>query len=101
VKIYRKILILCIFSGTAIFLAGCASGGVSETPSSYGASAGVEAAKSWNEWSTEPQPSAESAGSYCADIAEEGGEIYGWTVTEIFQAADSCANSFTEELFRN
>lgn len=71
------------------------------TPESYGANAGLEAAKSWNKWSTEPQPSADSAGLYCADIAEEGGEIYGWTVTEIFQAADSCANSFTEELFRN
>jgi hypothetical protein len=77
------------------------SSGTSVTPQSYGASAGAEAAKSWNKWSTEPQPSAESAGLYCADIAEEGGEIYGWTVTEIFQAADSCANSFTEELFRN
>jgi hypothetical protein len=85
----------------AVFFLSSCSSGTSVTPQSYGASAGVEAAKSWNEWSTEPQPSAESAGSYCADIAEEGGEIYGWTVTEIFQAADSCANSFTEELFRN
>ena len=84
----------------AVFLTGCSSS-PSVTPESYGARAGLEAAQSWSEWSTEPQPSAESAGLYCADMAQEGGEIYGWTATEIFQAADICANSFTNELFKN
>ena len=80
------------------FLSSCSTG-TSVTPQSYGTSAGEEAAKSWKEWGPESQPSTDSAGLYCADIAEEGGEIYGWTVAEIFQAADSCANSFAEELF--
>ena len=82
-----------------VFLLSSCSSGTSVTPQGYGASAGEEAAKSWKEWGPESQPSTDSAGLYCADIAGEGGEIYGWTASEIFQAADSCANAFSEELF--
>ena len=99
-KIYRKILILCIFSGTAIFLAGCASGGVSETPSSYGARAGEEGAKYWKQQNPGQVASAESAGAYCASMAEDGGKQYGWTINEILQAGDSCGIWFTTEMFR-
>lgn len=89
-----------VISFIAVCLVSSCSSDTSLSPESYGATAGSEAAKSWKAWSTEPQPSTDSAAMFCADIAEEGAEKYRWTVKEIFQAADSCANSFTQELFR-
>ena len=44
--------------------------------------------------------SPESAGAYCASMAEDGGKEYGWTTAEIFQASDSCGIWFTTEMFR-
>jgi hypothetical protein len=84
---------------TVLLLTGCATS-VSVTPESYGARAGEDGAKYWKEQNPGQVASAESAGAYCASMAEDGGKQYGWTTTEIFQASDSCGIWFTTEMFR-
>ena len=85
---------------TALLLTGCATS-VSVTPESYGARAGEDGAKYWKEQNPGQVASAESAGAYCASMAEDGGKQYEWTTAEIFQASDSCGIWFTTEMFRN
>ena len=82
-----------------LLLTGCATS-VSVTPESYGARAGEDGAKYWKEQNPGQVASAESAGAYCASMAEDGGKEYGWTSSEIFQASDSCGIWFTTEMFR-
>ncbi len=88
-----------IFLVTVLLLTGCATS-VSVTPESYGARAGEDGAKYWKEQNPGQVASAESAGAYCASMAEDGGKQYGWTTAEIFQASDSCGIWFTTEMFR-
>ena len=85
---------------TVLLLTGCATS-ASVTPESYGARAGEDGAKYWKEQNPGQVASAESAGAYCASMAEDGGKQYGWTTAEIFQASDSCGIWFTTEMFRN
>lgn len=80
-------------------LAGCATS-VPVTPESYGARAGEDGAKYWKEQNPGQVASAESAGAYCASMAEDGGKQYEWTISEILQASDSCGIWFTTEMFR-
>lgn len=82
-----------------LFLSGCSSS-PSVTPESYGARAGEDGAKYWKQQNPGQVASAESAGAYCASMAEDGGRQYGWTLTEILQASDSCGIWFTTEMFR-
>ena len=84
---------------TVLFLTGCSTS-VSVTPESYGARAGEDGAKYWKQQNPGQVASAESAGAYCASMAEDGGKEYGWTISEIFQAGDSCGIWFTTEMFR-
>jgi len=100
-KFTKSSLASCLLLGVIISLSSCSSGGVSETPSSYGARAGEEGAKYWKQQNPSQVASAESAGVYCASMAEDGGKQYGWTITEILQASDSCGIWFTTEMFRN
>jgi putative hemolysin len=83
----------------ALFLSACSSS-PSVTPESYGARAGEDGAKYWKQQNPGQVASPESAGAYCASIAEDGGKLYGWTVNEILQASDSCGVWFTTEMFR-
>ena len=82
-----------------LFLTGCTTS-VSVTPESYGARAGEDGAKYWKEQNPGQVASAESAGAYCASMSEDGGKQYGWTMSEILQASDSCSIWFTTEMFR-
>jgi hypothetical protein len=82
-----------------LFITGCTTG-VSVTPESYGARAGEDGAKYWKEQNPGQVASAESAGAYCASMSEDGGKQYGWTMSEILQASDSCSIWFTTEMFR-
>jgi len=84
----------------AVFLLSGCSSSPSVTPESYGARAGEEGAKYWKQQNPGRVASAESAGAYCASMAEDGGKQYGWTLTEILQASDSCGIWFTTEMFR-
>ena len=84
---------------TAFLISGCSSG-PSVTPESYGARAGEDGAKYWKQENPGQVASVESAGAYCASMAEDGGKEYGWTITEILQASDSCGIWFTTEMFR-
>lgn len=84
----------------AVFLLSGCSSSPSVTPESYGARAGEEGAKYWKQQNPGLVASAESAGAYCASMAEDGGKQYGWTLTEILQASDSCGIWFTTEMFR-
>ena len=84
---------------TVLFLTGCATS-VPVTPESFGATAGEDGAKSWKEQNPGQVASAESAGAYCASMSEYGGKQYGWTMSEILQASDSCGIWFTTEMFR-
>jgi hypothetical protein len=84
---------------TLLFLTGCATS-VPVTPESYGARAGEDGAKYWKEQNPGIQPSTDSAGIYCANMAEDGGKQYGWSLSEIAQAGDSCSIWFSTELFR-
>lgn len=70
------------------------------TPSSYGAKAGEDGAQYFKEENPGIQASTDSAAIYCASMAEEGGKIYEWSTTEVFQAADSCSIWFATEMFR-
>ncbi len=88
-----------VLIAVALFLSGCSSS-PSVTPESYGARAGEEGAKYWKQQNPGQVASAESAGAYCASIAEDGGKQYGWTISEILQASDSCGIWFTTEMFR-
>jgi PBP1b-binding outer membrane lipoprotein LpoB len=83
----------------ALFLSGCSSS-PSVTPESYGARAGEDGAKYWKQQNPGQVASSESAGAYCASMAEDGGKQYGWTINEILQASDSCGIWFTTEMFR-
>ena len=82
-----------------VLLSGCSSSPL-VTPESYGARAGEEGAKYWKEQNPGQVASPESAGEYCANMAEDGGKQYGWTLSEILQASDSCGIWFTTEMFR-
>ena len=82
-----------------LFISGCSST-PSVTPESYGARAGEDGAKYWKQQNPGQTASPESAGAYCASMAEDGGKEYGWTTAEIFQASDSCGIWFTTEMFR-
>ena len=82
-----------------LFISGCSST-PSVTPESYGARAGEDGAKYWKQQNPGQTASPESAGAYCASMAEDGGKEYGWTISEIFQAGDSCGIWFTTEMFR-
>jgi uncharacterized protein YceK len=83
----------------ALFLSGCSSS-PSVTPESYGARAGEDGAKYWKQQNPGQVTSPESAGAYCASMAEDGGKQYGWTINETLQASDSCGIWFTTEMFR-
>lgn len=96
----KRILVSILFYWTAIVLTSCSSGNLPVTPSSYGARAGEEGAKYWKQQNPGQIASEESAGVYCASMAEDGGKQYGWTVEEVFQAANSCSIWFTTEMFR-
>ena len=82
-----------------LFISGCSST-PSVTPESYGARAGEDGAKYWKQQNPGQTASPESAGAYCASMAEDGGKQYEWTISEIFQAGDSCGIWFTTEMFR-
>ena len=90
---------ISIFFVLTMFLTGCSSS-PSVTPESYGARAGEDGAKYWKQQNPGRVASAESAGAYCASMAEDGGKQYGWTLSEIMQASDSCGILFTTEMFR-
>jgi hypothetical protein len=91
-----KFIIIPIIS---IFLTSCSSS-LPVTPESYGAKVGEDGAKYWKQQNPGIQPSTDSAGSYCASMADDGGKQYGWTYSEIAQAGDSCSIWFATELFR-
>ena len=80
-------------------LTGC-GGDSSESPSTFGSRAGEDGAKYFKENNPGQIASEESAGTYCADMAQEGSRINNWTAEEILQAADSCSIWFTTEMFR-
>ena len=82
-----------------VLLSGC-SGSPSESPSTYGARAGEDGAKYFKEQNPGQLASEDSAGQYCATMAEEGAKQNGWTFEETMQAADSCSIWFTTEMFR-
>jgi hypothetical protein len=99
-KFIKSSLASCLLLGAIISLSSCSSGGVTETPSSYGARAGEEGAKYWKQQNPGQVASAESAGAYCASMVEDGAKQYGWTINEILQASDSCSIWFTTEMFK-
>lgn len=83
-----------------LFLLSSCGNNQSESPNTFGARAGEDGAKYFKEQNPSLMPSAESAGQYCATMAEEGSKINEWTAEEIIQAADSCAIWFSTEMMR-
>jgi len=90
-------IFICLIA--VLILSGCSSS-QTVTPESYGARAGEDGAKYWKQQNPGQVATAESAGAYCANMAENGGKQYGWTMGEVLQAADSCGIWFTTEIFR-
>jgi hypothetical protein len=88
-----------IYFFSVLLIVGCSSE-LPVTPQSYGARAGEDGAKYWKQQNPGVQPSAESAGAYCASMAEDGGKQYGWSFSEIAQAGDTCSIWFSTELYR-
>jgi|LauGreStaDraftv2_3_1035109.scaffolds.fasta_scaffold96826_1 hypothetical protein len=94
-KSFKSLIALLLL----VSLSGC-GGSASENPSNYGARAGEDGAKYFKEQNPGQLASEDSAGQYCATMAEEGAKQNGWTIEETMQAADSCSIWFTTEMFR-
>ncbi len=85
---------------SSLFLLSACGSEKSESPNTFGARAGEDGAKYFKEQNPGLVASTESAGQYCATMAEEGSKINEWTAEEIIQAADSCAIWFSTEMLR-